>query len=184
MAKRIKRSLRSPRKYPKGISATATTSTVLSTVRRAVRIKSVKKRIVERVAQEPYLVPMQDKRNKEYGDFEEMWANIPIVLVASINGSVTNIFPYEEVEHDIDENIALRVAHEGQVNGALFDMYLNGYFYPIAFNQRELNRIMQARRTGKDIFTEVMQGRIKEIRELHHAFYFPDEVSVDTDAQA
>ncbi len=122
---------------------------------------------------------MADQRNKEYKDYEEMWKDIPVVLVASISGTVTNIYPFESEEHDSDEQIALRIAHEGQVNGALFDMYLSGYCYAIGFNGRDIKRIRDAQKHGHNIFAEVMQDRIKEIRELHHAFYFRDETSVD-----
>ena len=138
------------------------------------------KRILKRVVWAAYYC-MTDQRNKEHKDYEAMWRHIPIVLVASINGRVTNVYPFEE--RDVSSmDLAIRVAHEGQVNGALFDMYLDGWCYVIAFKQKHVDAINRARtQQNQDVFTDVMAGLIHEMREQHHAFYFPDENPVDED---
>ncbi len=144
--------------------------------------KKRKRRFLTNVLWAPYVGTMTDQRNKLHKDYEEIWKDIPIVLVASINGTVTNVYPFEDRDTS-SMDLAIRVAHEGQVNGALFDMYQDGYCYAIGFEQSDVNKIRRAQQFhNQDVFTDVMADRIQTLRELHHAFYFPDEIPVDSDA--
>ena len=123
------------------------------------------------------------KRNKEHPDDDPQWRDIPVVLVGSHNGSVTDIIPYydaftnEDLVKVMTETFALR--------GTVFDLYLNGYFYSLELDQKGHDRVRQAAvvdgNTVETTFHEVMAERISYCRDMHLAFYFPDEDPVDSE---
>ena len=113
---------------------------------------------------------MADQRNNTHGDFAEIWKDIPVVLVASIGGMVTNVYPYPD-RNVSDADLSSRVTHEGQLSGALFDMYLDGYCYILRLSHKEVDKIRRDQITSNQLsyisretnpFTDIMADHIRE----------------------
>lgn len=119
-----------------------------------------------------------DKRNKEYKDDEPQWRDIPIVLVGSTGGGmVTEILPYYEGDAT-NEDLARTMAEKHERHKSLYDLYLNGYFYSLELDAKQVRLI---RFDGMDAFVPAMAARIAYCQDMHYAFYFPEEISVDTE---
>ena len=119
-----------------------------------------------------------DKRNKEHGDDEPKWRDIPVVLVGSIGGNVSEIIPYYDGDTTNDD-IAQTMAATFFRNGTRYDLYLNGYFYSLELDAKEVRLITF---DGMDAFVSLIAARIAYCQDMHLAFYFPDEDPVDTEA--
>ncbi len=100
-----------------------------------------------------------------------------MVLVGSISGNVSEIIPYHRGDATNDE-IALTMAETFFRNGTLYDLYLNGYFYSLELDAKQL-RLIQF--DGMDAFVPAIASRIAYCQDMHLAFYFPDEDPVDTE---
>jgi hypothetical protein len=118
-----------------------------------------------------------DKRNKEHGDDEPKWRDIPVVLVGSIGGNVSEIIPYYDGD-TTNADIAQTMADTYFRNGTKFDMYLNGYFYSLELDAKQVRLIMF---DGMDAWVPAIAERIAYCQDMHLAFYFPDENPVDTE---
>ena len=117
-----------------------------------------------------------DKRNKEHGDEEPKWRDIPMVLVGSIgDGMVTEILPYYE-DDATNEEIAQVLTEKWDRHRSRYDLYLNGYFYSLELDAKQVRLIMFG---GKDAFVSALAERIAYCQDMHLAFYFPDEDPVD-----
>ncbi len=119
-----------------------------------------------------------EKRNKEHGDDESRWRDIPMVLVGTIGGgTVSEILPYYEDDATNDE-IARMMAEKYFRNQTRYDLYLNGYFYSLELDAKQV-RLIQF--DGMDAFVPAIAARIAYCQDMHLAFYFPDENPVDTE---
>ena len=119
-----------------------------------------------------------DKRNKEHDDDEPLWRDIPMVLVGCTKGGmVTDVVPYYEGDATNDE-IAQMLAGKFLRHGSRYDLYLNGYFYSLELDAKQV-RLIQF--DGMDAFVPAIAERIAYCQDMHLAFYFPDEDPVDTE---
>ena len=119
-----------------------------------------------------------DKRNKEHEDDEPKWRNIPMVLVGCTGGGmVTEILPYYEGDAT-NEEIAKMIAEKFERHRSRYDLYLNGYFYSLELDAKQVRIIMF---DGMDAWVSAIAARIAYCQDMHLAFYFPEEISVDTE---
>ena len=119
------------------------------------------------------------EHNREYGDYVEIWKDLPIVVVSFVKGgSVANIIPCEP---DVDDmELARIVEDEGIKSGSLCDLYQHGWHYNIAFDQTDLDRLATLSiQNAVNPFRRVMATVLARLRDQHHALYFPDEIPVD-----
>lgn len=145
-----------------------------------VELDRAKTEILKRTFYSAYVSTMSEPRNNQYGDFVQEFADKwAVVLVGSIGNTISRVYPYEDPRVP-NEDLAVRIIVDGQNNGALFDLYLEGYFYSLTLNNKEFAEIRGAEeKNGENVLVDVMARRIGQLRDQHHTFYFRDENPVD-----
>jgi hypothetical protein len=90
---------------------------------------------------------------------------------------VSEILPYYEDDATNDE-IAQMMAEKYFRNRTRYDLYLNGYFYSLELDAKQVRHIQF---DGMDAWVPAIAERIAYCQDMHLAFYFPDEDPVDTE---
>lgn len=120
-----------------------------------------------------YMLKMSIKKfNREFGETEEQWKDIRLVMVGTASGMVSGVYPADPDDSYAD--YAKFMTDEFHWSGTKFDLYVHGRYYSMEVSSRDMTRI----RESKDMvsaFTDAMARRVQYLVEMDETLYFSDE---------